>query len=376
MPAVGLQLWLDDAARVQRLAGPLRCALALPAHGNVRLHDYVQPYSLLVLEGEPMDWQAQPLDLDFKEAGGGTLHTRGWLLAQPGGWVLQLFDIGDLLKQRQQSLSAERQRHLSIHLAAELRDCSIERLGSVAQEQLQWLVRHWRAYGGRILLQGEEGWQTYASSRDPLNWPSDEVIGPQLDRLAPGQMILSAAHPDLQALLPQADSYLLPYAQGHIVQAWLICVGPHEALLAADALSACTAYVEPLVSRLAAYNLQQQSERLQSLQLQLGAGWWQWRLSETTLQLAPGLATSLGMPVQMTISQWLSRVHPSDRETAQLALSELQRDGCALHLNVRLLDNNVQANPRWYRVCGQVLGSGQQRRLQGFMLDIGELGDE
>lgn len=373
VPGVGLQLWIDDAAKVQRLAGPLRSALAVPAHSTVRLHELVQPYSLLVLEGEPTDWQAQPLDLDFKTVGGGTLHTRGWLLAQASGWLLQLFDVGDLLQHRQQSIRAERQRHLTSHLAAELRDCSIERLAQVAQEQLQWLVRHWQASGGRILLQGEEGWRTYVSSSDPLHWPSDEGIGLLLDKLEPGQMVSSSEHSGLQAMLPQVETYLLPFAQGHAVQAWLICVGPHEALIAADALSACAAYAEPLVSRLAAFDLQQQSERLGSLQLQLGAGWWQWRLSDSSLQLDPGLADSLGVPAQLTISQWLSRVHPADREAAQLALGELQREGCALHLSLRLLDNNLQANPRWYRLCGQVRGSGQQRRLQGFMLDVSDI---
>ncbi|MBH3427514.1 PAS domain-containing sensor histidine kinase [Pseudomonas alkylphenolica] len=370
---VGLQVWIDDQAIVQRLAGPLRSALALPTHSSTRLQDCVQPYSLLVLEGEPTDWQAQSLDLDFKTASGGTLHTRGWLQAQPDGWLLQLFDIGDLLQHRQQSVRAERQRHLTSHLAAALRDCSIECLGRVAQEQLQWLVHHWRASGGRILLQGEAGWQTYATSSDPLPWPSDEVLGPLLGRLAPGQMISSADDAALRELLPQAGAYLLPYAQGHCVQAWLICVGAHEAMVAADALNACAAYAEPLVSRLAAFDLQQQSERMDSLQLQLGAGWWQWRLSETSLQLDPGLAATLGVPARLTVGQCLSRVHPADREAAQLALAELQRDGCALHLNVRLLDNNVQANPRWYRLCGQVRGSGQQRRLQGFMLDISDI---
>ena len=373
VPAVGLQIWLDDGARVLRLAGPLRAALALPAHSEVRLQDYVQPYSLVVLEGEPMDWLAQPMDLDFKAVGGGTLHTRGWLLGQPGNWLLQLFDIGDLLQHRQQSLSAERQRHLMSHLACELRNCSIERLEHVAQEQLQWLVRHWRACGGRILLPGEQGWQTYASSNDPLRWPSDHVIGRLLERLVPGRMVASTEHADLQALLPQFDTYLLPYAQGHSALAWLICVGPPEPLVAADALSACAAYAEPLVGRLAVFDLQQYSERLDSLQLQLGAGWWQWRLNETTLQLDPGLASSLGMPSQLTISQWLSRVHPADREAVQLALAELQRDGCALHLSLRLLDNNLPPIARWYRLCGQVRGSGQLRRLQGFLLDISDI---
>ncbi|MBM3106530.1 PAS domain S-box protein [Pseudomonas sp. V1] len=372
VPAVGLQLWLDDSAKVLRIAGPLRSALALPQHNESRLHDYVQPHSLLVLEGDLLDWQAHPLDLDFKAAGGATLHARGWLLNQSGGWLLQLFDIGDLLQHRQQSLGAERQRHLTSHLAAELRNCSTERLDKVAQEQLQWLVHHWRAHAGRVFLQGEQGWKTYVSSGDPLHWPSDETIGPLLDRLTPGQVVSSTSHAGLHSLLAHTPAYLLPYGQGHVVQAWLMCFGSFDALNSADALSACAAYAEPLVSRLTTFALQQQSERLDSLQLQLGAGWWQWRLCETTLQLDPGLATSLGMPTQLTISQWLSRVHPADREAAQLALGELQRDGCALHLSLRLLDNNLAANPRWYRLCGQVRGSGEHRHLLGFMLDISD----
>ncbi|SPO68848.1 ATP-binding protein [Pseudomonas sp. JV241A] len=373
VPAVGLQLWLDGSARVLRLAGPLRSVLALPTQAGVRLHDYVQPYSLLVLEGEPPDWQGQPLELDFKAAGGRTLHTRGWLLAQSGGWLLQLFDIGDLLQHRQQALAAERQQHLTAHLACALRACSIERLQVVAEEQLNWLVRHWRARGARVLVQTDQGWQTYACSGDALHWPRDEQLAPVLDRQLPASMISSATEPGLQDLLPGLSTYLLAYAQGQVNQAWLICVEPQEVLQALDALLVAAAFVEPLLGRLAAHQLDQQSERLDSLQLQLGAGWWQWRLDEPQLHLDPALAESLGIPPALTVNQWLSRVHPADREATQLAFGDLQRQGCAVQLNLRLLDHNAQAQPRWYRVCGQVHGSGGNRRVQGFMLDISDI---
>ncbi|MNZ07667.1 C4-dicarboxylate transport sensor protein DctB [compost metagenome] len=373
VPAVGLQLWLDGSARVLRLAGPLRSVLALPTQAGVRLHDYVQPYSLLVLEGEPPDWQGQPLELDFKAAGGRTLHTRGWLLAQSGGWLLQLFDIGDLLQHRQQALAAERQQHLTAHLACALRACTIERLQVVAEEQLNWLVRHWRARGARVLVQTDQGWQTYACSGDALHWPRDEQLAPVLDRQLPASMISSATEPGLQDLLPGLSTYLLAYAQGQVNQAWLICVEPQEVLQALDALLVAAAFVEPLLGRLAAHQLDQQSERLDSLQLQLGAGWWQWRLDEPQLHLDPALAESLGIPPALTVNQWLSRVHPADREATQLAFGDLQRQGCAVQLNLRLLDHNAQAQPRWYRVCGQVHGSGGNRRVQGFMLDISDI---
>ncbi|MDD1012904.1 ATP-binding protein [Pseudomonas rubra] len=373
VPAVGLQLWLDGAGRVQRLAGPLRAALALVPQTGVRLHDYVQPYSLLALEGEPADWQGQLLELDFKAAGGHTLHTRGWLLAQQGGWLLQLFDIGDLLQHRQQALAAERQQHLTAHLACALRGCSIEHLHAVAEEQLNWLQRHWRARGARLLVQTDQGWQTYASSGDALHWLGDEQFAPLLDRQLPASILCSDTEPGLQAVLPGVSAHLLGYAQGQVNQAWLICIEAQEVLQPANALLVAAAFIEPLLARLAAHQLHQQSERLDSLQLQLGAGWWQWRLDDPQLHLDPALASSLGIPPALTVNQWLSRVHPADREAAQLAFGELQRQGCALQLNLRLLDHSSSTPPRWYRVCGQVHGSGGQRRVQGFMLDISDI---
>ena len=54
-PAVGLQLWLDDQARVLRLAGPLRSLLALPGQAGARVHDYLERHSWLVLKGQPAD---------------------------------------------------------------------------------------------------------------------------------------------------------------------------------------------------------------------------------------------------------------------------------------------------------------------------------
>ena len=92
--AVGLQLWLDGQGSVQRLSGPLRTLLALPFKGGGRVQDYLERHSWLVLEGQPADWQGQPLDLDFRTATGNPLCTRGWVMRQGDGWLLQLFDIG------------------------------------------------------------------------------------------------------------------------------------------------------------------------------------------------------------------------------------------------------------------------------------------
>ena len=367
--AVGLQLWLDDKGRVLRLGGPLRSALALPAQAAARVQDYVQAHSLLVLEGEPADWQAQPLDLDFRTANGSTLHTRGWLLAQGEDWLLQLFDVGDLLQQRQQGQDARRQQQLARQVGAALRDCSLERLPQVAAEQLQRLAWHWRMGWAALLLRTPGGWQTFARDASSVPWADDARLSAVLDRLPSGRVLCSAEFPALQVLCPTHPLYVVGHAQQHQAQAWLLCADeggqarPEAAPLLLDAMA------EPLLARLAGDRLQASQQRLNNVQGLLGAGWWEWSLHEPYLHLAPGLAASFGVSAQLALPAWWALLHPADREAAQLAFEALQREGCSLQLCVRL----QAASLRWYRICGDVHGQGQQRRLQGFMLDISDI---
>lgn len=365
-PAVGLQLWLDPQGRVLRLSGPLRTALALPAQMPAHLHDYVQPQSLLALEGEPADWQAHPLDLDFRAAAGHSLHTRGWLLPQAEGWLLQLFDIGDLIQQQRQGVEARQQQLLAGEIAAALRDCSLSHLNDEAEEQLQRLAWYWRATWAAILLPGAHGWKCLVHSGDSLPM-SEGRLNLALNALPAGHLSHSSRQAVLQAL--EIPFYLMPHTQQHEVRAWLLCEdsgGPRlddEALLLADAL------LEPLLARLAGDRLQASQQRLDNVQGLLGAGWWEWTPQDSSLHLAPGLAASFGVPARISLADWLAQVHPADREATLLAFTALQRQGDSLQLCLRLLGDT----PRWYRLCGEIGGQGDARRLQGFMLDISDI---
>ena len=177
-PAIGLQLWLDDQARVLRLAGPLRSLLALPAQAGARVHDYLERHCWLVLEGQPADWQGQPLDLDFHTVMGHALHTRGWLQRHEQGWMLQLFDIGDLLREQRW----DRQRPLLGEIGHALRECGSERLLQTAREQLHSLAEHWQAAALRLMLREPGGWRHYASSDETWPWPDDRRLRERLDR--------------------------------------------------------------------------------------------------------------------------------------------------------------------------------------------------
>lgn len=360
VPAVGLQLWLDDQARVLRLSGPLRTLLVLPGQAEPRVHDYLEAHSWLVLEGVPGDWQGQALDLDFHTVTGHALHTRGWLQRQGGQWLLQLFDIGDLLREQRW----DRQRPLLGEIGHALRECGAERLAQVAAEQLQALATHWQATALRLLLRDGTAWRTYASSEEQWPWPADSRLQPWLSRL-PAQALLEIRDdPDLLAACGGTTLFLLPYRQGLEAEAWLLCAGARQPPADDMALALLRTLAEPLLARLRRQQLQQQASYLDELQQQLGAGWWTWPL-EGDMTLDPVLARALELPCQVSREQWLACLHPAEREPARLALSQAH-EGQALNLSLRLSAANTQGASRWFHWVGQREG----RQLRGFLLDI------
>ncbi|MDF0733730.1 ATP-binding protein [Pseudomonas entomophila] len=364
---VGLQLWLDDQARVLRLAGPLRSVLALPAQRGARVHDYLERHSWLVLEGEPADWQGQPLDLDFHTVIGHPLHTRGWLLRQADGWLLQMFDIGDLLRASEQDGHRQALRQLAARLGRAMRECGDEHLEQAAAEQLQHLASHWHAGAVRLMLREASGWRCLASSDVDWPWAEDARLQPWLDTLPPQGLLGGHQAPELLALCGGLSLFMLAYVQGPDVQAWLLCAGADQPPTPDEAQALLPALAEPLLARHRQLQLARQAHHLDDLQRQLGAGWWEWPL-QGPLHLDPTLAASLGLAGQPSLEQWLARVHPADREAAQMAL-EQAREGRELSLSLRLLDDDGLGASRWMHWVGQLQG----RQLRGFVLDISAL---
>ncbi|MCP1484527.1 PAS domain S-box-containing protein [Pseudomonas fluorescens] len=385
--SVGLQLYLDGDGYVNHLSGPLRHVLAAqlssaqPAH----LLTYLLPHSSLSVEGQPADWQGQMLDLDFFSQAGPPLHLRGWVQAQDGGWLLQLLDIGDLLGERRQARSREQSQLLATQIRDQLRLCSLARLPDALGEQLQRLSQHLHIPCLAVALLDEQGlgWQIhqhYAALNAPCLWREQQPLGTALDSLdgASPQRLLSSERPRLSAIFGLNEGFAVPYRDAQGVAAWLLCadynvqqqapdLSDHDWLLLAAAVAA------PLLERLREHRHQQQLERLDTLQALLGTGWWEVFSDSNQVQLAPTLAHSLGlMTTQLPIQDWFNQVHPADRDELRSRLQALQDNGAPLEVCVRW-QTAEQPLPLWYRLQGQSLGIGAQRRLVGFMLDISDI---
>ncbi|BBH48029.1 ATP-binding protein [Pseudomonas sp. KU43P] len=365
--AVGLQVWLDEHGHVQRLSGPLRTELAVPGQAPASMRSYLHQRSWLVLEGVPADWQGQVLDLDFRTVHGQPLHTRGWLQRQASGWMLQLFDIGDLLRQSDQQDQRLSQQQLAIDISQAMRDCSEHWLPQTSAEQLQHLAMHWHAGAARLLLADAGGWRTYASSEGEWPWPDDERLQPWLQTLPARFQHVAPDSAQWQGMCAGSALFLMPYSHGHDVQAWLLCAGASSVPAPEAAVGLLHALVDPLLVRLRQAQLEQRSRHLDELQRQLGAGWWAWPL-QGPLHLDSALATRLELPCEVSLERWLLRLHPADREAAHMAL-EQARAGVALSLSLRLIEADTLASPRWLHWVGQLHG----RQVQGFMLDISAL---
>lgn len=389
---VGLHLLLNPQGRVLKMSGPLRHALAQRPHADQPPHliDYLLPHSHLVVEGIPAEWQGQNLDLDFAGLGGQTLHLRGWVQPTPDSWLLQLLDIGDLLHERQQAHSREECQSFAGHMSEQLRLCSLMRLPEVLTEQLQGLAQRWHIPCVAIALldDQEQGWlihSQYNAHDAPQLWQTGQPLGTSLDSLSGNTPLrLSVAHgfsehPRLQGTFGNTDGFLVPYRDDHGVAAWLLC-GFYPVQQRAPQLSErdwsllAAALAGPLLGRLREQHQHHQLERLEALQGLLGTGWWELFGNIDEVQLAPQLAFTLHLEsARLPLAQWLTLIHPADRQELASRVQDLQQHGKTLLLCVRLHRADDAQTPVWYRLQGQALGVGEQRRLVGFMLDISDI---
>ncbi len=92
------------------------------------------------------------------------------------------------------------------------------------------------------------------------------------------------------------------------------------------------------------------------------------------MQLAPPPGSALHLDQErLPLQDWLAQVHPADREELHSRLQDLQLEDVPLLLCVRLRRADGDTPPAWYRLQGQAIGVGRQRRLVGFMLDISDI---
>ena len=391
-PASGLHLYLNDDGDVVQMAGPLRHLLAQrkPDDQPLPLNSYVQAHSTLAIEGRPREWQGLLLDLDFAGLGEQTLHLRGWVQPLGDGWLMQLIDVADLLFERQQARQRDACQSIAARISEQLRACSQTRLPEVVSEQLQVIAQRWHipCVALALLDDEEQGWQVYRHYRAhdaPGLWQDGQRLGTPLDSLsgaAPqriGGQLGFDEHSRVQALFGSAEGFAVPYSDERGVVAWLLCAfyavetaAPY--LGERDWTALLSALAGPLLGRLRDHTHQLQLERIEALQTLLGSGWWEILADQQRVQLAPALAAALHLDAdQPSIEHWLAQIHPADRDELRSRLHALQQHGEALTLSVRLTGGDAAPPATWYRVQGQVTGSGANRRLVGFMLDISDI---
>ncbi|WP_332765008.1 PAS domain-containing sensor histidine kinase [Pseudomonas koreensis] len=391
-PASGLHLYLNDDGDVVQMAGPLRHLLVQhkPHDRPLPLSLYVKAHSTLAIEGRPKEWQGLLLDLDFPSLGEQTLHLRGWVQPLGEGWLLQLIDIGDLLLERQQARQRDDCQSIAARISEQVRACSQTRLPEIVGEQLQVIAQRWHipCVALALLDDEEQGWQVYRQYRAhdaPNLWDDGQRLGTPLDSLSSAAPQRIGRQPGfdersrVQALFGNAEGFAVPYSDERGGVAWLLCAFyPVETaapyLSERDWTALLGALAGPLLGRLREHQHQLQLERVEVLQTLLGSGWWEILADRQRIQLPPTLAAALHLNIdEPALEDWLAQIHPADRDELRSRLHALQQHGEALTLSVRLAGSEPAQPATWYRVQGQVSGSGVNRRLVGFMLDISDI---
>ena len=386
----GIRLMLDQQGHVIEIHGLQRYGLARSSSDGLPrlLLSYLVPGSTLALEGVPADWVGHSLDLDFQCAGLRVVHTRGWVQPQGDAWLLQLLDISDLRLGSEQARSRERCTQLTLSLGEQLRQCSAQRLCEVMHEALRSVAQHARVPCMALALREDPraSWymhSTYHAFDAPQLWLPEQNLGSLLDPLCATSplRVERDGNPRLNDLFGNADGVLVPYSDQQGLCAWLM-LGFYPASLhgpqmsESDWMQVCAALAAPLLDRLREQQHLQQSERMEALQGLLGTGWWEWSLTNELLELAPHLAINLDAvaePQAMTRQAWLALFHPADRDELSGRFNELLEHGKELLLFARLHQSGSTEPARWYRIQGQMLGSGTRRRIVGYMLDVSDI---
>ena len=389
-----MQLRLDDRGQVLEIHGALNHGLT-PVHEGAAprlLLDYLMPGSTQALEGTPAQWAGQSLDLDFLGVGQQVLHTRGWVQPQGDGWLLQLIDISDLQHGRQHARLRGQYNQLLSSIGQQLRQCDRARLSAVMLEVLQQVAEHWRVPGVALALRADTplGWRlhsAYHAFDTPQLWTPGQTLGAALDGLnacAPIHVSPDSESADnhwLTSLFGHADGVLVPFRDPHGASAWLLLgfysVSPNDSVSSdSEWLHLCASIAGPLQDRLREQDYEQQRERMEALQGLLGTGWWEWLQPSRQMQLAPQLSASL-LPALESVSlsreAWLGLFHPADRDEISSGFTALLEQGTPLLLCARVYQPQSTEPVQWYRIQGQVLGKGAERRIVGFMLDVSDI---
>jgi PAS domain S-box-containing protein len=104
------------------------------------------------------------------------------------------------------------------------------------------------------------------------------------------------------------------------------------------------------------------------------AGPWDWDLRTNEMQWSSSFRELLGLPhdAQPSFEQWLSIVHPDDRDRQRAQLNRLLKQGSDYCEEVRIV--RPDGSVHWIATRGRVMrdASGQPERLTGVSLDITE----
>lgn len=121
--------------------------------------------------------------------------------------------------------------------------------------------------------------------------------------------------------------------------------------------------------------LRESSDRLRMAQQAARAGVWDWDLVSGGLILSPEYLALFGdnsLESEVKHENWVSTIHPSDRDRVRQALDNALRNGKEVNLEYRLA--NEESGSRWVQTIGKpVIGtSGGPTRLLGLTIDVTE----
>lgn len=363
-------LRLDGSGRVLASSGRLLSRQPLNLHLGCHFSRLIQQtFDWLALP--PEGWPSTVPLLSVRTESAGLMDCSAFILRDGQDWLVVLADLGEVtgaLNQTNQKAILLRKTE-SIASGVRARPNAWQR---AVEDWLECLALRLRIPWAAFVIKGEEEWEVAGLYQRPgLGTMLPVFAGRHEDKVSGSGPIRCS------------DSYgrpmqLVPYFEDGCVKAWLYSdiTGdePSDVTLCSEEWSALFALMAgPVLHVLQQHRRERALARHEALEQLLCGGWWEYYASAGLLTFSESLCARLDLVDSyengIPLDQWLTRIHPGDRDLFQVVFLE-GLDTSRMVQTVRL---QMDGEWRWFRLEGELVSTLDGPCFRGVALDVHEV---
>lgn len=360
-------LRLDEAGRVLASSGRLSTRQPLDVSAGWHFSRLVQQtFDWLGLL--PDRWPSTISLLSVRTRSGSVVDCSAFILADGQDWLVVLANLnemtGQLAQISQKTILLRKTESIASGIRA--RASAWQR---AVEDWLEYLALRLRLAWVAFVVRDEGEWQVAALYQNPGLTASLPVFADRHPDVAIADQPVRCSDSDGRPM------QRVPYLEDGRVKAWLYTDIPEDepvdtALCDAEWSALFALVAGPVLHALHQRQRERTQARHQTLETLLCGGWWEYYPCAELLTFSESLQAQLNLGDMyangITVEQWLTQVHPSDRDLFLVILLE----GLDTRRMVQTVRLQTEGEWRWFRLEGELADTLDGPCLRGVALDV------